>query len=65
MPRTRGKDRVRHVAPSSGRQLEQQDDAVARTRGRKLPEPKQAKQRQSELAKKAPYGDYRDRRKTS
>lgn len=64
MPRRRGKDEVRSKRPSSGTQFEQADDAVAKTRNRALQEPRNAKQRSSEIARKTPYGKTAARRQS-
>lgn len=66
MSRRRGKDSRRPKTEASpGTQLEQAPDVTATSR-RPRPKPsKRVMRRQSKTAAKTPYGDVRDRRKTS
>jgi hypothetical protein len=62
MPRRRGHDEGKE----GGRNGAKTDEgAAARTRRQPQKQSPKAKQRESELAKKTPYGSERDRRRTS
>lgn len=62
MPRRRGKER--DPMKQGGGRPGGPDPGASREPDPRTPD-RHEKQRQSELAKQTPYGDYRDRRKTS